>query len=417
MRFNCMPDRALELHGPVARTVQLSVEVVGGRSGSMMVNFSGRMGGRPVLVAACESLTSSPSLICGRSRRRIMQSDEAPLRAGSGAEQRAARSGEQRDDGWMNGWMERKEQKASAEWQAGCWTESQGAVNIAASRHCIGLAHRDEAANHEAAWTPGCSIWHERGLRPLADSIAPPVWATESVGKPRTQGGSRAVVVGTTAVLEKQAATRRSLEDKAVIPGGMVFWRGREASRPPMAEFNVDDADEMQKHSCISSASQDGEDESRLPQFLLTIAKMASVVCQGSRFISCKAETRGTRGPPTRNMLAVQVPYLLRAGDWSIVSRVASRLLEQIIGFCYAVPLPDQRSWCAWTRPHLRDITASSEQQASGESAQVEEVIQPCLLLLVLLHLQKHACPSAKQNSVVSPTGKSSSSMERNYGA
>lgn len=108
-----------------------------------------------------------------------------------------------------------------------------------------GLAHRDEAANHEAAWTPGCSIWHERGLRPLADSIAPPVWATESVGKPRTQGGSRAVVVGTTAALEKQAATRRSLEDKAVIPGGMVFWRGREASRPPMAEFNVDDADEV----------------------------------------------------------------------------------------------------------------------------------------------------------------------------
>ena len=96
MRFNCMPDQSCwSLHGPVARTVQLSDEVAGGRSGSMMVNFSGRMGGKAQeqskhQVAAGESLTS-PSLICDRSRRRIMQSDEAPLRDGSGAgqEQRA----------------------------------------------------------------------------------------------------------------------------------------------------------------------------------------------------------------------------------------------------------------------------------------------------------------------------------------
>lgn len=40
------------------------------------------------------------------------------------------------------------------------------------------------------------------GVRPLAGSMAPLVWATESVGKPRNQGGSRAAVVETT-VLEQ----------------------------------------------------------------------------------------------------------------------------------------------------------------------------------------------------------------------
>ncbi|KAH0495383.1 hypothetical protein TgHK011_008941 [Trichoderma gracile] len=112
--------RLLELRELLQRThSSLSVDVAGGRSGSMMVNFSGRMGGRPVLVAAGESLTSSPSLICGRSRRRIMQPDDAPLRAGSGAEQKAESRehhgqaamrchAARQPEGSFDGWMERK---------------------------------------------------------------------------------------------------------------------------------------------------------------------------------------------------------------------------------------------------------------------------------------------------------------------
>lgn len=62
----------------------------------------------------------------------------------------------------------------------------------------------------------------------------------------------------------------------------------------------------MQKQFLHIIASQDEENESRPPQSL-TIAKPASIFCQGSRFHLLQSGDPRDQGlPPTRNML-VQV--------------------------------------------------------------------------------------------------------------